>query len=345
MRLITCLLFLGLLSTSYAQEAPSAETSPSTTTTSSTSKSAKDRVVLKIGNAEITQQEFEANIGAFENEKEKLGGKALRNMGDDYASVIMLSQQALANKLDASPEVRRQLETTRLQVLSDAEFAQLMKQAEPSTEEISNYYNTHTTDYDEVQVRRLFIWKSDEGHKNAKHLTSQEVRARAEQIRGTLGAGGDIKKVAKELKDSNSGMLDETPLMFPRGELSSEMEKTAFAMKPGEWAEVQNTESSLMLIQLLQHRQRQLGEVSYLIQDRLQSQKMQAQLDELRKKAGVWLDEDYFGSAAPFDADGKAPSSRPQDKVQQAAAQPSAAGQSRASEPKESKHNEDESKR
>ena len=55
--------------------------------------------------------------------------KDRQRLGDDYASVLMLSQQALAKHLDASPEVARQLDIARMQVLSDAEFASLMQQA------------------------------------------------------------------------------------------------------------------------------------------------------------------------------------------------------------------------
>ena len=49
--------------------------------------------------------------------------KDRRKLGDDYASVLMLSQQAIASHLDSSPEVSRQLAIARMQVLSDAEFA------------------------------------------------------------------------------------------------------------------------------------------------------------------------------------------------------------------------------
>ena len=79
-------------------------------------------------------------------------------IGDNYASLLMLSQQALANHLESSPEVIRQLALDRTQILSNAEFARLKAQAKPTPEEIRAYYSAHLDDYDVVQLRRLFIW-------------------------------------------------------------------------------------------------------------------------------------------------------------------------------------------
>jgi hypothetical protein len=257
-------------------------------------------VVLKVGAAQVTQAEFESRIHDIEPQgdaEEKPSDKDRRKLGDDYASVLMLSQQALASHLDASPEVIHQLEVARVQVLSDAEFANLMRQADPTTEEVSKYYGAHLSDYDQVQIRRLFIWKQRDNGKNAPVLSSQAVRASAERIRQAYAAGTSEKKLAEDLRKSGDGMLDVEPISFPRGELSPHMEKVAFALKEGEWSEVEDTPAALLLIQLVKRSRQQLGEVSSLIEKDLQAQKLQAMLDDLKKRAGIWMDEQYFGTA------------------------------------------------
>jgi hypothetical protein len=209
----------------------------------------------------------------------------------------MLSQQAAANHLDSSHEVSRQLAVARMQVLSDAEFASLMRQAHPSFEEVSQYYSAHLSDYDQVHLFRLFIWKQRDHVKTAPVLTSGAARARADEIRQAFAAGTSEQKLADDLLKSGDGMLDRQPLTFPRGELSPKMEKIAFALKEGEWAEVEDTPASLLLIRLIKRDRQQLGEVSSAIEAKLQDQKMQALLDDLKKKAGIWMDEQYFGTA------------------------------------------------
>jgi hypothetical protein len=297
---------MGLLAAvSHAQEPVSS--APSTLSGSSSTALAKktsppdERVVLKVGDAQVTQAEFESRINDIEPQgdadKEGPSDKDRRKLGDDYASVLMLSQQALANHLDSSPEVSRQLAVARVQVLSDAEFASLMRQADPTTDEISKYYSAHLSDYDQVHIRRLFIWKRRDNAKDAPVLSSQAARASADRIRQAYAAGAGEKKLADDLRKSGEGMLDVEPISFPRGELSTHMEKVAFALKEGEWSEVEDTPAALLSIQLVKRSRQQLGEVSSLIEKDLQAQKMQALLDDLKKKAGIWMDERYFGTA------------------------------------------------
>ncbi len=206
----------------------------------------------------------------------------------------MLSQKAIADHLDLTPEVSRELALNRLQVLSNAEFADLMSKAKPTSEEIKQFYSTHPSEYDEVRIRRLFIWKQHEG---GQGLSPLEATARADKIRQAIISGTSPKKIAAELNNSNDGLLDPDPLTFPRGELPATMEKVAFALKGGEWGVVEDTPARLVLVQLVKHDQRDFEEVSSLIEDRLQGQKMQAMLNDLKKKAGIWMDKEYFATA------------------------------------------------
>jgi PPIC-type PPIASE domain len=258
-------------------------------------------VILKVGNVQVTQADFESRISDIEPqgdaEKEGRTDKDRRKLGDDYASVLMLSEQAVASHLDSSPEVSRQLAIDRIQILSDAEFASLMRQAQPTLEEISQYYSAHVSDYDEVRIRRLFIWKLGPDSKNSRGLSPRDARARADAILQASAAGRDAGKLAEEFKNSENGMLDGQPLGFPRGELPPPMEKVAFALKMGEWSEVQDTSDSLILFQLVNRDRRQLGQVSSLVEKQLQGLKIQAMLDDLKKNAGIWMDEQYFGTA------------------------------------------------
>jgi hypothetical protein len=301
------LILLAILAVSgHAQETVGTNPAPSSANSisqpSQEASSGSDRVILKVGNLQVTKDEFESRISDLEGQSgdsDKAGAtdKDRRKLGDDYASVLMLSQQAVANHLESSPEVSRQLAIARMQVLSDAEFANLMRQAQPTSEEVSQYYSAHLSDYDDVQIRRLFIWKRRDNSKGATVLSSQAVRARADQVRQAYASGTDVKKLSADLSKSGDGMLDPEPLTFTRGELSPQTEKVTFSLKEGQWAEVEDTPARLLLIQLVKRDRKQIGEVSSFIEKDLQAQKMQALLDDLKKKAGIWMDEQYFGTA------------------------------------------------
>ena len=143
-------------------------------------------------------------------------------------------------------------------------------------------------------------------------MSTEAARAHAEQIRKASAAGTGAEKLSEDLRKAEEGMLDPAPLTFSRGELPPEMEKVAFALKPGEWSEIDDTPSRLLLIQLVKSDRKQLGQVSSRIEKSLQGEKMQALLDGLKKKAGIWMDERYFGTAAARDTGAQRRNSKPQ---------------------------------
>jgi len=298
----------------HAQE-PASPNSAANASAEQSSSDAK-RVVLKVGGVQVTKEEFESRIRDIEpgHGEEGAPDKDRQRLGDDYASVLMLSQQAVAKHLDSSPEVARQLDIARMQVLSDAEFASLMRQAQPSFDEIRDYYSAHAADYDEVQIRRLFIWKQRENSKSAP-LTSQAARTKAEQIRKAYASGTDANKISADLIKSGEGMLDPNPLTFTRGELSPQMEKIAFSLKEGEWSEVEDTPARFLLTQLVKRDRQQLGQVSPHIEKQLQDQKMQVLLNDLKKNAGVWMDKEYFGTAVAPVPDAQRRASNPPSEI------------------------------
>jgi hypothetical protein len=189
--------------------------------------------------------------------------------------------------------------------LSDAQFASLMQQAAPTAGEISQYYAAHLSDYDQVQIRRLFIWKRREGAKVGEGLSPQDARTRADAI--LKASRSEANKLAEDFKGSKDALLDAAPSIFPRGELPAQMEKIAFAMKAGEWAEVEDTPNRLVLIQLVEQKHRELDEVSSLIEQRLQGQNTQSALDAMKKNTGIWMDEQYFGAVPVAQSHGTSP--------------------------------------
>jgi len=318
-----CFLVLAALiaTLGHAQEPASPNSSPSSSAKQAPSDA--DRVVLKVGDVQVTKEEFESRIREIEpgHGDEGAPDKDRQRLGDDYASVLMLSQQALAKHLDSSPEVARQLAIARMQVLSDAEFATLMQQAQPTFAEVTQYYNAHASDYEEVQIRRLFIWKQPEDSNGVQALTSQAARAKAEQIRKAYASGTDVKKLSGDLTKSQEGMLDPNPLTFSRGELSAQMLKVASSLKDGEWSEVEDTPARLLLIQLVKRDHQQLGEVSSHIEKQLQDKKMEALLNDLKKNAGIWMDEKYFGTAVAPVPDAQRRASNPPSELRKSTKQ------------------------
>jgi hypothetical protein len=247
-------------------------------------------VVLKAGNTQVTQAQFEAVLSTLEAQQGP-ADLSRQAIAENYASLLVLSQQAVANQLDSSPEVLRQLAIDRTQILSNAEFARLKAQSKPTPEEISAYYSSHLDDYDMVEVRRIFIFKNGGSAGNAKGLNPADAKPLADAIRQAYATGTDPRKL---IQNPDSVVLDAEPLAFRRGELPEKMAKRAFTIKEGEWAVIDDTPDALVMLQLVKRSRLTLKETSPSIEKKLQSEKLQAKLDDLKKQSGVWLDQAYF---------------------------------------------------
>jgi len=130
----------------------------------------------------------------------------------------------------------------------------------------------------------------------------------ADAVRAAYAYGGDVGKV---IHDSPHGpdvvQLDPEPLAFQRGELPAKMEQAAFALKEGEWIELNDAPGTFVFIQLVKRSRRDLNEVSTQIEKKLQALKLKEELEELKKKSGTWMDEAYFGPSTPVPARASAP--------------------------------------
>jgi hypothetical protein len=286
------LLSCVLIAAAYAQQPSMPTSSPSSAASAAApAQSAvppSERVVLKVGNVQVTQAEFESLISTLEAQQGP-ADLSRRAIGENYASLLMLAQQAVAHHLDSTPDVIRQLAIDRDQILSNAEFAALKAQAKPTAEEISAYYSAHLDDYDVVLVRRIFIWK-----KVGRGMSSADAHALADALRQAYASGSDPKKL---IRDPDSVVLDAEPLSFRRGELPEKMAKPAFSIKEGEWVVLDDNADTLVLLQLVKRSRRDLKEMSPSIEKKLQGEKLKAQLDNLKEQSGVWLDQGYFAAA------------------------------------------------
>ncbi len=244
----------------------------------------------------VTQAEFEAVVSTLEAQQGP-ADLSRQAIGENYASLLMLSQQAIAQHLDSTPDVVRQLAVDRDQILSNAEFASLKAQSKPTPEEVSAYYTAHGEDYDVVLVRRIFIWEKAGGVSGAKQeMSSADAHALADAIRKAYASGSDPKKL---IRNPDRVVLDAEPLSFQRGELPDNMGKPAFTMKEGEWVVLTDTADALVMLQLVKRSRRDLKEMTPFIEKKLQSEKLKAKLEDLKRQSGVWLDQGYFATAPP----------------------------------------------
>lgn len=258
-----------------------------------------EKVVLKVGNEQVSQGDLDFVISRLNPEiRQAIAQQGKRPIGEQYALMLVLSGMAVNHRLDSSPDVRRQIELQRLQMLAQAEYESIVDQTKVNPEEVSQYYSAHPEEFDQAQVRQVVVRKKLDGAKEGTPgLLAPEAKAKAEEIRKAFAAGGDAAKVAQDFSLPNVVQIDSQPRTFRRGQLPADLDKAAFQLKEGEVSGPFETPQALVLVQVVGRRHLELKDVSTEIESRLREQKVQASIAELRHKASVWIDEEYF--AAP----------------------------------------------
>ena len=313
-RCIVALLLAGLAAGVARPQAPSA--SAGATPNSATGKPASpsvetpeppDKVVLKVGDQQFTKADLDY---LFENiapqARQALATQGKKPLGDQFALMVMLSQQAHLHHLDQTPAFVHKLALQKQQMEAQAEYQEINEQAKATPEEINQYYSSHAADYDEIMVRQFVIYKRSGAAPTAsggttapagRGLAPEEANARAEAIRKELAGGTDIKKVMEDFKAPGVVIIDPEPRKIRRTSMRPELAKVAFALKDGEISEPVDLSQALILFQVTGHTHLDVKDVTPEIEKSFHQEKVDAALATLKKKAQLWMDEQYF--AAP----------------------------------------------
>jgi PPIC-type PPIASE domain len=295
-------LFLAevLVGTAYGQTPPGQDSHhPSVAGTTSPANSSPDSVVIRVGKEEVTKSELEMALKSLApQERQAMQSGGRRNLGEQYAMMVLLSQQAVNDHLDDSQDFVRRLALQRRQWLAEAEYTRLYNQTTATPDEVSKYYVAHPDLFMITQVRRIIVRTRPEGAKDTvQGLAPQEARTRIEAIRKALLAGTEPKKVAEQFQLPNVVFVDLEPSNIKRGDLNSDMEKAISKLKDGEISDVIEYPQAMAIFQLLGNRHQELKEVTTQIENIIRREKIQNAMADLKKKASIWIDDAYFASA------------------------------------------------
>lgn len=300
---LLALILVGILTSGgLAQQAPAAKpAAPAPEKPAATApQESPEKVVLKVGTQNFTTADMEFLISSLSPQlQQAVERQGKKPLADQYAAMAALSQQGEKDHLDVSTTFRQQMALHRLQALAQAEYEKLAQDVKVSPEEINQYYAAHASEFDEAKVREFVIRKKTEGSKeDAPGLTAAEAHTRADEIRKALTAGTDPKKVAEQFGADNTVMIDAEPRSVKHGQLIAALDKAAFELKDGTFSDPFENAQALAFVQVVGHSHQELKDVSSEIENTVHQQKLQSVVDDLKKKANIWMDDEYFKAPA-----------------------------------------------
>jgi peptidyl-prolyl cis-trans isomerase C len=297
-KLITASLAIALCSTvALAQEKAAAKpaAAPAAVT---------DPIIIAAGDITVRQSEFESAIKTLPAEYQQYAmGPGKKQFGEDFLRMKLLAAEGMKTGLDKDPAVVSQLNLIRENLVANAQLAKIEKNITVPEDAIKQVYEANKKDYEQVTARHILI--SPKGSpvplpEGKKELTDAEAKAKAEEIRAKIAAGGNFEELAKaESYDTGSGAQGGSLGAFGHGQMVAEFEAAAFAAKAGELTPVVKTQFGYHVIKVDSNELTPLAQVRETIEKEERQKRVQAAIDAIKSKSNATFNSTYFPEPAP----------------------------------------------
>jgi peptidyl-prolyl cis-trans isomerase C len=286
---IVVLVFAGAIA--VAQDKPA---TPQTST---------DPIIIASGELSIRQSEFENALKTLPPEYQQFAmGPGKKQFAEDYLRMKMLAAEGMKSGLDKDPEVMRSLNLMRENLVANAQLTRLEKTITLTDADLQKVYEANKSEYEQVNARHILVaFKgSPAAQAGKKELTEEEAKAKAEDIKKKLDAGAKFEDLAKsESDDTASGSRGGELGSFSRGQMVEEFGKAAFEAKVGEIVGPVRTQFGYHIIKVESHGSQPLADVKANLERSERQKRLQALLEEMKKKANATFNEAYFNPPAP----------------------------------------------
>jgi peptidyl-prolyl cis-trans isomerase C len=300
-------------------------------------------VVATYGDKKLTLDQFGAEVEKLPPQVKPLLSAPDRRKQflENFVLSQLLIEEAKKKGLDKDEEIKNQLEEMKKRLLLQRVFQDLQKSVTISHAEVKEYWEKHPEEFSTAQIRVSHILLDDEAA--AKKLL-QQVRAKPDSF-------ADLAR--KFSKDTATAPSGGDLNFFGHGRMVPEFEKAAFALKNvGDISDVVKTPFGYHIIKLTEKKPgepRPFDQVKEEIRSKLlqkkQREKVEAYFAELKRKAGVKIDEKVLAKYNPGPLTGgpaalpgqrpmvsRPPTLRPSLPAPPAAARPTTAGKKSSKE-------------
>jgi peptidyl-prolyl cis-trans isomerase C len=279
-----------------------APSTPSAPTAAPATPADADPVIVSAGTVTIRKSDFEAAVKTLPAEYQTFAmGPGKKQFADDYLRMKLLAAEGMKNNLDKSPEVTKQLELMRENLVATEELKRIESTVVVTDAELKKAYDDNKKDYEQVKARHILIaFKgSPAAQKSKKQLTDAEAKAKAEELRKKLVAGADFAEMAKkESDDVESGKNGGDLGAFGHGQMVPEFEQAAFNAKPGEITPVVKTQFGYHIIKVEEKTMTPFDTVKANLDKTIRQKKVRDMLDAMKTAAKPTFNDAYFATPA-----------------------------------------------
>lgn len=222
---------------------------------------------------------------------------------NEFLNLIVASQQAEKDNLEAEREVQAALELRRMMILSAAALQEFGEQAQPSEDELKKAYDgfVEQAKRTEYKARHILLDEQEKANDIIKQLSKKKGKnfvelAEKNSLGPTAEKGGDL------------GWFDSRQMVKPFADVVSEMEVGTFTTEP---VQTQFGWHVILLEETREAEAPSFEDVKPQLEASLKRQMVVEKLGNLRQAAQVELNEDVVKmreNASDTPADAETPS-------------------------------------
>lgn len=258
----------------------------------------------------ITRAEFEKTLEAVQP---NMPARVRRQFATRYSTALVMAQKAHEMGLDQGPKFEQRMKLARIQILSQALSQSVQEKASQiSDKDIEDSYNSKSADYEEADLQRVFVPRSQQLPASKVKLSAAEekkrqkdaeeaMRKEADKLRARAVAGEDLTKLQAEAFQA-AGMKSKAPgvkMGKMRRSGLPPAQASVLDLKAGAVSPVFNDQSGYFIYKVGTKDTVPLDKVREEIRGALRSQRVQEQMQAVQKSATPILDEAYFGPEVP----------------------------------------------
>jgi hypothetical protein len=260
-----------------------------------------DEVVATINGEKITAGMLQSLRNGAGQQFQKAVQQGNKEFLKSVAGLVALARKGEQVKVDEKEPFRDQWLFLKMNFLANAYISYLNTQVKITQEEIQEQFKRNKADYEEAQVRAIYIAFSRSGGQDAqgrKRLTEPEAKAKAAKLAADLKKGADFAALAKEHSDdaasAEKGGQIEGIKRTSTG-VPAEVRTVVFALQPGEVSEPVPQPAGYYIFKLDQIKTTPYEEAASGIATQLQSQKVQQEVQKVLGTVEIkHLNEAFF---------------------------------------------------
>ena len=256
------------------------------------------KVIATAGKITCTAGEYEAIAATVPAQyAAQLAQPAVKKrIADQIIRVKLLAMEAEKRHLDEKPDVKRQLQMQRNEILTNALAADLQGSSNEQADKA--YFEANKSSFDDVKARHILIRTPESPVPTdpaKKELSEAQAKEKADQIQKQLQGGGDFAAIAKtESDDKSSGAKGGDLGTFSPWKMDPVFSKALLGLQKNQVSAPVKTQFGYHIIQMLDDAPKTFEQAK----TEIGQARWSAFLTELGDKDKTDYDPSFFGGPA-----------------------------------------------